>query len=99
MHSAELHSGQQGRPLKQAGIYAGARLGGLQHRGYTCGLRREELRCMRRGFGSGEASFAASAGVSSAESAAAAALQRGEAEVSGSSPASLPSARAASMAW
>lgn len=71
----------------------------MQHRGCTCGLNREELRCIRRGFGSGDASFAASAGVSSAESAAAAALQRGVADAPGSSPASLPRARAASMAW
>lgn len=54
---------------------------------------------MRRGLGSRDASFAASAGVSSADSAAAAALQRGVAEAPWSCPDSLPSARAASMAW
>ena len=54
---------------------------------------------MSSGFGSGEASLAARAGVRSADRAAAPASQRGLPGLPGSSPESLPSARAASMAW
>ena len=65
----------------------------------TWGLWREEFRCMSSGFGSGEASLAARAGVSSADKAAEAASQRGLPGLPWSIPESLPSARAASMAW
>ncbi len=54
---------------------------------------------MSSGLGSGAANFAARAGVRSADSAAAAASQGGVPGLPWSSPDSLPSARAASMAW
>lgn len=70
-----------------------------QAEGRAWGLSREELRWMRRGLGSGLASWAARAGVSSAARVARAGSQGADASGPLFSPASRPSARAASIAW